>query len=421
MTLAALPAPGDVTSAGPGHWPGRLGLLRALDHPGQAFAAITPNWFATVMGTGIVANAAAALPTPFTGLRIFGLVVWVLAAALLIAVTAATAAAWRTARPAAAAWHRDPVMSHFYGAPPMAMLTVGAGTLLLGQHLIGLRAAVGIDWVLWTAGTVTGLAVAVMIPRLAMTRPGRVPTGGAPAGHAPGAAFGGWLMPVVPPMVSAATGALLIPYTPAGPARAGLLIACYVMFGLSVAASVVVFRLLWRQLAAAGPGPAAMVPTWWMVLGPLGQSVTAANLLGRNAHLAVAAPWARAMQAFGLVYGVPVWGLALLWAGAAAVITVRTARRGLPFSLTWWSFTFPVGTLVTGTAALAVHTHSGLFRAAAAIGYAALVTAWLTVATRTLHGSLRGDLLRPRRLSPGPAASPAAVGAASAGPSVKGN
>jgi tellurite resistance protein TehA-like permease len=392
MTLTAMPAPGAVTSTGPGHRAARFGLLRALDHPGQVFGAITPNWFAAVMGTGIVANAAAALPTQFPGLRTFAVVIWVLAGTLLTALTAATAVAWRTARAAAAAWHRDPVMSHFYGAPPMAMLAVGAGTLLLGQHLIGLRAAVGIDWVLWTAGTLTGLVVAVTIPHLARTRPD----------GAPGAAFGGWLMPVVPPMVSAATGALLIPHTPAGPARAGLLIACYALFGLSLAASAVVFRLLWRQLTAAGPGPAAMVPAWWMVLGPLGQSVTAVNLLGRYAHLAVPAPWARAAQAFGLLYGVPVWGLALLWAGTAAAITARTARRGLPFSLTWWSFTFPVGTLVTGTAALAAHTGAGLFRVSAAVLYAALVTAWLTVTARTLYGGWRGDLFLPRRPSPVP-------------------
>ena len=43
------------------------------------------------------------------------------------------------------------MISHFYGAPPMALLTVGAGTLLLGKDVIGAQAAVGIDWVLWTA------------------------------------------------------------------------------------------------------------------------------------------------------------------------------------------------------------------------------------------------------------------------------
>jgi hypothetical protein len=36
--------------------------------------------------------------------------------------------------------HRDPAMAPFYGAPPMAMLTVGAGAVLVGKDLIGLSA-----------------------------------------------------------------------------------------------------------------------------------------------------------------------------------------------------------------------------------------------------------------------------------------
>ena len=42
-------------------------------------------------------------------------------------------------------------MVQFYGAPPMALLTVGAGALLLGPCLIGAHAAITIDAVLWTA------------------------------------------------------------------------------------------------------------------------------------------------------------------------------------------------------------------------------------------------------------------------------
>ena len=42
--------------------------------------------------------------------------------------------------------------------------------------------------------------------------------------------------------------------------------------------------------------------------------------------------------------GVPTWGFAMMWLALAAAITVLTARRGLPFALTWWSFTLPVGT-----------------------------------------------------------------------------
>ena len=40
-------------------------------------------------------------------------------------------------------------------------------------------------------------------------------------------------MPIVPPMVSAATGALLIPHVASAQGRLTLLLGCYAMFGIS--------------------------------------------------------------------------------------------------------------------------------------------------------------------------------------------
>jgi tellurite resistance protein TehA-like permease len=101
------------------------------------------------------------------------------------------------------------------------------------------------------------------------------------------------------------------------------------------------------------------------------------------------------MDSLSVLYGVPVWGFAVLWIALAAGMTARAARRHLPFALTWWSFTFPVGTFVTGTTALANHTGLPAFRWAAVIAFAGLVAAWLTVGARTMLGVVRGDLLRP--------------------------
>ncbi|MCX4469477.1 C4-dicarboxylate transporter/malic acid transport protein [Micromonospora sp. MW-13] len=386
MTTSTLPRPAEADNAPRRPRPhpfARFGLLRSLDHPRDVLANLTPNWYASIMGTGIVATAAASLPLRLPGLRLFATVVWALAALLLLGLTVATVAHWLRHPRAARGHHADPVMAHFYGAPPMAMLTVGAGTLLLGRDVIGLNAAVGIGWVLWFAGTITGLVTAAAVPYLQFTRH---------EGVDQRSAFGGWLMPVVPPMVSASVGALLVPYAPAGQARMTLVLACYAMFGLSLIASLIVITLIWNRLILHKIGPARMVPTLWIVLGPLGQSITAANLLGGVAAQALPGPYAHALQAFGVVYGIPVWGFALLWAGLAAAITIKTARDHLPFSLTWWSFTFPVGTCVTGTSGLALHTGSTMFRTAAVIFYAGLLTAWAAVAVRTATGSLRGTL-----------------------------
>ena len=106
-------------------------------------------------------------------------------------------------------------------------------------------------------------------------------------------------------------------------------------------------------------------------------------------------PYPAGANVFALLYGVPTWGFAMAWLVIAAFITLRAIRKGMPFALTWWSFTFPVGTCVTGTIALASRTDLDMFRYAAAGLFLLLLAAWLIVAVRTLHGSLRGRLFLP--------------------------
>jgi C4-dicarboxylate transporter/malic acid transport protein len=358
-------------------------VFRDLARPLRLFSHITPNWFGSVMGTGVVANAAVSLPLQFFGLRAAAITIWAVAAILLVLLLAATAVHWIRFPRVARSHHLNPVMAHFYGSPPMALLTVGASTLLAGQAVIGLNAAVIIDEVLWSIGTGLGLASAIAVPYLLFTR------------HevADDSAFGGWLMPIVPPLVSASTGALLIPYVPPGQGRLDLLLGCYAMFGLGLIASLVVIVQLWSRLTRHSVGTAAAVPTLWIVLGPLGQSITAANLLGGNAHLAVNAELARGLELFGVIFGVPTLGFAMLWAALATAITVGTARSQLPFSLTWWSFIFAIGSTVTGLSALALHAGSVAIDVLAVAAYAALVIVWLIVASRTFHASvIRGSL-----------------------------
>ena len=106
-------------------------------------------------------------------------------------------------------------------------------------------------------------------------------------------------------------------------------------------------------------------------------------------------PYAAGAGVFALLYGVPAWGFAMMWLVLAAAITVRTARRGLPFALTWWSFTFPVGTCVTGTIVLAARCHAGVLDVASVLLFGLLLAAWLVVGARTVSGAVSGRLFAP--------------------------
>lgn len=350
-----------------------------------ALRFLGPNWYAAVMGTAIVANAGAALPPGAPGLRgAYGLV-WALSALMLVTLLGARTLHWVRHGDHARRQLLDPAVAPFYGCLSMALLAVGSGTLAVGRDMIGTTAALTADTVLWTLGTLIGLAAAAAIPYLMVTRHRLEPGSASPV----------WILPLVPPMVAAATGPALVAQLPAGQWREAMLLGCYAMFGMSLLATLLVLPLVLARLFHHGPLPLALTPTLFLVLGPLGQSTTAVNNLADAATGAVAAPYAPALSAFAVLYGVPVMGFALLWLAIATAMVVRAFRNGMGFAMTWWGFTFPVGTCVTGAAALARHTGLAAFGWLAVSLFAVLVTAVAVAGTRTVLGLAHGRLLAP--------------------------
>ncbi|WP_407285909.1 TDT family transporter [Streptomyces sp. BP-8] len=344
-----------------------------------------PNWYASVMGTAIVANAGAALPLTAPGLRGAYTAVWALSAVLLLTLLAARAVHWRRHPDQARRHLLDPAVAPFYGCLAMALLAVGGGTLAVGRDVIGEPAAVAADAVLWTLGTLVGLTGAAVIPYLMVTRHRIEPAGATPV----------WILPLVAPMVSAALGPALVPHLPPGQWRTAMLLGCYALFGMSLLATLLVLPLVLSRLLHHGALPLALTPTLFLVLGPLGQSTTAVNNLADAAPGVVDASYAHAMSAFAVLYGVPVMGFALLWLAIATAMVVRAFRNGMGFAMTWWGFTFPLGTCVTGAAGLARHTGLGVFDGLAGALFAVLLTAVAVTATRTASGLAHGRLLAP--------------------------
>ncbi|GAA1950731.1 TDT family transporter [Catenulispora subtropica] len=348
------------------------------------FRHIGPNWYASVMGTAIIANAGAGLPGFQSGAPRFAVtLVWAAAAVWLAVVLLARAAHWR--------WHADqarrdlldPAVAPFYGCLSMAMTAVAAGTMIVGKEWIGTTAALGPAWTLWLVGTLIGLATAAVVPYLMVTRHDLPPGSAAPA----------WLLPIVPPMVSAATGPQLIPHAAAGQLRETMLLGCYAMFGISLLATLLMLPLIFSKLVHHKVGALVATPGLFLVLGPLGQSVTAVNNLADVAHGVVGPQLAAALKPFAVIYGVPVLGFALIWLVMALLVVAGAVREGMPFALTWWAFTFPVGTCVTGATGLWHHTGLAAYAWLAVALYLLLAGSWAVTATLTA-GSVR-RLVRP--------------------------
>lgn len=363
-----------------------------------------PNWYAAVMGTAAVATAGAGLPVHVPGLRTACTAVWALSLVLLLTLLTARALHWTHHRDQARAHLLDPATAPFYGCLAMALLAVGGGAITVGQDWIGGAAAVVLDAVLFSVGTAVGLAAAVAVPYLMAVRHRAEPSQATPV----------WLLPLVAPMVSAALGPLLVPHLPPGQARQTLLLACLAMFGLSLLATLLMLPLVFARLITGGPLPLALTPTLFLVLGPLGQSTTAVGTFADVAPGVLPPPYSEGFGLLAVLYGVPVMGFALLWSGLATAHVLRARRHGMGFAMTWWAFTFPVGTCVTGAEALARHTGLVVYEILAIGLYGVLVAAWAVAAARTAQGLLNGTLLaapRPTPVAPLPATARTTSGA----------
>lgn len=365
----------------------------------RAVRRLGPNWYATVMGTAVLGTAGAGLPFGLGAARGLWAALWALSLAMLAALLTARALHWRHHGDQARRDLLDPAVAPFYGCLSMALLAVGGGAVTVGRDWIGLPAAVALDAVLFTLGTLTGLAAAVAVPYLMVVRHRPALADAAPA----------WLLPLVAPMVSAALGPLLVPYLPQGAARGTMTALCLALFGLSLLAVLVTLPVVFARLLTGGPPPLALTPTLFLVLGPLGQSTTAAGNLAAVAPGVVPASSAEVADVMAVLYGVPVTGFALLWLALATALVARAVRAGMGFTMAWWAFTFPVGTCVTGASALGHRTGLAVFDALAVALFALLLAAWAAAAFRTARGLVRGDLPAGPAVAAPPAAPPPAV------------
>ena len=346
-----------------------------------------PNWFTSVMGTAIVAVLAVRLPGhPPAAAGDLAVAFWLLSGAMLAVLTVLSARA--LAGGALRRWTHDPHAAPFLGTSAMGFVTVAAATLGSGPQVLGARAAQTLAWLLWAMACVLALAVSVGVPRLARHRPELRADPGHPT----------WILVAVPPLTIATAGTGLLPHLPSGLAQRAFAAALLALLLFGIVGTVRVLRTVARGLRRER-GTARGEPTLWLILGPCGQVSAGSVLLALAVRPLLPAGAGEAAVDVARVVGLAALGAGLLW---LAFVLVHTARRalfggGLPFSLGWWAFTFPVATCAFGAIELHAMGGAGVPAGLGVTLFLGLLAGWVLAAGGTVRHALR--LAAPREMA----------------------
>ncbi|MBD9463703.1 TDT family transporter [Pseudomonas sp. Pdm06] len=363
----------------------RLRPLSHLPRPLEAIRQFTPNWFAVVMGTGVLALALAQWPTTMPGLHALGEGLWLFNTLLFVVFALMYTARWVLFFDEARRIFGHSTVSMFFGTIPMGLATLINGLLLFGLPRWG-EGVVAVAEALWWGDVAMSLACGVLIPFLMFTR----------QEHRIDQMTAVWLLPVVAAEVAAASGGLLAPHLADVHSQLIVLVTSYVLWAFSLPLAFSILTILVLRMALHKLPHENMAASSWLALGPIGTGALGMLLLGGDAPMIFAANGLRGVgdiaAGLGLVAGITLWGFGFWWMVMALLITARYLRTGIPFNLGWWGFTFPLGVYALTTLKLADLLKLEFFSVFGNVLVAMLVVMWLIVARRTLAGAWHGEL-----------------------------
>ena len=333
--------------------------------------AFAPGWFASVMGTGVLAMTTRLLSRRWPWLEPLAYFLHWGNLLLFFALAVPWLTRWACHRDAALATLRHPVQASFYPTFSMAMLVIAAQFLAFGGH---------VGWALafWWPGALltTVFSFAVLFTMFSGEHVG--------IEHVTPAKF----IPAVGLVVIPIAGGPLLGYV-RGDLREWMLLINLFGLGSGLLMYVGLLGLMLQRKYLSKPAFGPLTPTVWIHLAPLG--VIPVSLLNVVEQLPFSVP-----SGVPILFGLLCWGFGVWWLVMASLLTLAARSRGmLPFALSWWGFTFPLGAFVTACFRLAQLTGQMAIGTVGTLAWGLLVFLWLAALMNTARGVISGEIFRP--------------------------
>lgn len=359
-------------------------LLEVIHH-------FTPSWFSVTMGTGILSILLQNFPFQFNGLPTIALVIYIMNIVIFCVFTIMTIARYTIFPSVIQLMLKHSTQSLFIGTMPMGLTTITNFTIIVITHKFdwGLNLA----FVLWCIELALTVVSVLLVPYYIIIH----------HNHLLETMNGTWLLPIVPAVVTAASGGLLAQYLDQNRAIVVLVIS-YVMMGMGLSLALSIIVIYFCRLVLHKLPPKEVIISSFLPLGPLGQGSYGMIQLGLASKTVFGDRFIVGLgdtaHSVGFLCALILWGYGLWYLVIATVSVGVTTKQRIPFNMGWWALTFPLGVFTAATLSIGTTMDSIFFKVLGAIFTCALVVIWLMVMAKTLVGMFTREIFYAPCLTP---------------------
>ena len=343
----------------------------------------TPSWFSVNMGTGIISILLHTMPHRFEGQTIIATIFYVLNIILFLVFLVLSMARY-TLYP----WVWMRMLTHssqslFVGTFPMGLATIINATVLIAVPAYG-NWAIQLAWALWWIDVALSVLTCFGVPMM-MFHVHTISLDKMTAA---------WLLPIVPTVVAAASGALVSTILSADHAFITLMVS-YALWGVGMSLSFLVMAIYIHRLAVHKLPTSEVIVSAFLPLGPLGQGafgIIEMSQSGRTVYPAVGftgvSDAGEIVFVISTLVGLALWGFGAWWlVHGISSVSIRVATSGrLQHNMGFWGFIFPLGVYTAATIALGTALPSECFNYLSIIFVVVLVALYLFVVAGSIHG-----------------------------------
>ncbi|ORX82677.1 hypothetical protein K493DRAFT_240615 [Basidiobolus meristosporus CBS 931.73] len=362
------------------------GPFSELSHPREIIRNFIPGWFTVNMGTGITGIVIANFPFPFHGMVTIGSIFFLANVCMFCLFTILF-----VARIVMFPETIPPLLRHsqsfMLSTIPMGLTTITNHIILVvvPTHSWGLELAYVLWWIEFVFTVLCVFCIPFCMMRLQQLK---IETANA-----------GWLLPILPAVVTGASGCYLSRFLESEGHRAPMILTLgSLTLGCGLSLAFPLIGIYFYRLIAYDFPPEDVIMTSFLPVGPLGQGTYGIIEMGLACQKVIGDKYAPGFgdSAFTtcLIMAYFMWAYGLWYMAYGITSILVRSRSKIPFNMGWWGLTFPIGVYTAGTLNIAVVTKSRFFLGITSLLVCSLVLVWFFVAYHTICRIYTGRVFR---------------------------